>query len=80
MPVYLTCERDENLKRVARPERGEGGSSKLMDVELVSKFMADSKIYRFEGLGVEIDTTTREPEQTARLILEAMKAQLQQQQ
>ncbi|OAQ97402.1 hypothetical protein LLEC1_02672 [Akanthomyces lecanii] len=76
LPVYLTCEREENLRRVARPERGEKGSSKLTDVELVRKFMEDSKIYKFPDLGVDIDTTAREPEKTAQLILEAMEAQL----
>ncbi|KAM3502222.1 hypothetical protein MY10362_004995 [Beauveria mimosiformis] len=76
LPVYLTCERGENLRRVVRPERGAAGSSKLTDAALVESFMEDSQIYRFPGLGVEIDTTTRGPEETARLILDAMKAQV----
>ncbi|KAM3469757.1 hypothetical protein MY5147_006843 [Beauveria neobassiana] len=76
LPVYLTCERGENLRRVVRPERGAAGSSKLTDAALVESFMDDSQIYRFPGLGVEIDTTAREPEETARLILDAMRAQV----
>ncbi|KAM3434219.1 hypothetical protein MY4824_005558 [Beauveria thailandica] len=81
--MYLTCERGENLRRVVRPERGAAGSSKLTDAALVESFMEDSHIYRFPGLGVEIDTTARGPEETARgpeetarLILDAMKAQV----
>ncbi|XWW94053.1 hypothetical protein V2A60_001995 [Cordyceps javanica] len=77
LPVYLTCERGENLRRVTRPERGAEGCGKLTDVALVQRFMDDSTIYRFQGRGVDIDTTTRPPEETARLILEAMRAQLQ---
>lgn len=61
---------------MARPERGEKGSSKLTDVELVQKFMDDSKIYKFPGIGVDIDTTASTPEETAQLIREAMEAQL----
>ncbi|OAA75213.1 hypothetical protein LEL_07201 [Akanthomyces lecanii RCEF 1005] len=76
LPVYLTCERQENLRRVTRPERGEKGCSKLTDVELVRKFMDDSKIYKFPGIGIDIDTTARVPEETAQLIREAMDAQL----
>lgn len=62
---------------MARPERGAAGSSKLTDVALVRTFMDDSKIYRFPGHGVNIDTTAREPEETAQLILDAINAQLQ---
>ncbi|KAM3566200.1 hypothetical protein ARSEF4850_000868 [Beauveria asiatica] len=76
LPVYLTCERGENLRRVVRPERGAAGSSKLTDAALVESFMEDSHFYRFPGLGVEIDTTARGPEETAPLILDAMKAQV----
>ncbi|OAA59971.1 hypothetical protein ISF_05982 [Cordyceps fumosorosea ARSEF 2679] len=76
LPVYLTCAREENLRRVARPERGAAGCGKLTDVALVSKFMDDSTIYRFPGLGVDVDTTTRTPAESAQLILEAMKSQL----
>ncbi|KAM3436336.1 hypothetical protein NHJ13734_005106 [Beauveria thailandica] len=67
LPVDLTCERGENLRRVVRPERGAAGSSKLTDAALVESFMEDSHIYRFPGLGVEIDTTARGPEETAQV-------------
>ncbi|ATY62358.1 hypothetical protein A9K55_008656 [Cordyceps militaris] len=77
LPVYLTCERKENLRRVARPERGAAGCGKLTDVALVARFLDDSTIYRFPGRGVDIDTTGREPDETALLIQEAMRAQLQ---
>ncbi|KAJ3486928.1 hypothetical protein NLG97_g6517 [Lecanicillium saksenae] len=79
LPIYLVCEREENLRRVELPERGRAGRIKLMDVKLVSKFMNETKIYRFEGLGVEIDVTSRKPEETAQLILETIQAQQEEQ-
>ncbi|KAM3436360.1 hypothetical protein NHJ13734_005130 [Beauveria thailandica] len=59
---------DAQLARVVIfTERGAAGSSKLTDAALVESFMEDSHIYRFPGLGVEIDTTARGPEETAQV-------------
>lgn len=71
MPIYLVCERGENLRRATIPERKEAGG-KLTDAAVVADFLDTCTLFRFEGLGVEVDTTTRAPEETAGLILEAM--------
>lgn len=75
LPIYLACDREENLKRVVRPQRQETSSGKLVDADMVAGFLDRLEIFKFPGgLGVDIDTTELAPEETARRILEAMKA------
>lgn len=75
LPIYLACEREENLKRVVRPQRQETSSGKLVDADMVAGFLDRLEIFKFPGgLGIDIDTTELAPEETARRILKAMKA------
>lgn len=71
--MYLSCSREENLKRAVRPQRQEG-RNKLVDAEMIAGFLDTLEIFKFPGLGIDIDTTELAPEQTAQLILEAMEA------
>ncbi|KAJ6440047.1 AAA domain-containing protein [Purpureocillium lavendulum] len=72
LPVYLTCAREENLRRVVSPGRTSGGRKKLVDAESVGRFLDKLRIFTFPGLGVEIDTTNMEPHETAQKIIQAM--------
>jgi hypothetical protein len=49
VPICLTCEADENLKRVVSDERRCGGTTKLLDPEEVRRFQGRYELYRFGG-------------------------------
>ncbi|UNI19622.1 hypothetical protein JDV02_005801 [Purpureocillium takamizusanense] len=77
LPIYLICSRDENLKRVVNPERTRGGRKKLVDIDIMTRFLDKLSIYRFPALGVEINTTSLEPPAAAREIVRALEERVQ---
>lgn len=54
-----------------RPQRQEE-RNKLVDGEMIAGFLDTLEIFKFPGLGIDIDTTELAPEKTAQVILEAM--------
>lgn len=75
LPVYVTCERDELLRRVASPERVGGGKGKLLDKGVLEGFLDGSGYRVFEWPGVDcvrIDATTMKPVEAAGVILRHM--------
>ncbi|KND91831.1 hypothetical protein TOPH_03362 [Tolypocladium ophioglossoides CBS 100239] len=72
LPIYLVCSKEENLARVASPERTQRGSEKLCDVDMVGRFLDKLAIYRFPGRGVEVDVTELAPGEAAGRIVEAI--------
>lgn len=68
LPVYLRCEREENLRRVTSEGRVKGG--KWTDAEAVGKFRDKLEIMTFDGIGLDIDVTRLSAEQTAARILQ----------
>lgn len=72
LPVYLACEREENLKRVMSAGRQTGDRKKLTDVKMVEDFLDKLKTFRFADLGVDVDVTELTAEEAAKRIIEAM--------
>ncbi|KAJ5215628.1 uncharacterized protein N7498_002035 [Penicillium cinerascens] len=70
IPIVLTCDEDENIKRMMQSERGK--HAKLMDVELLRMFRKGAPVFEFSDRKefLEIDVTRLEPEEVARTIWE----------
>ncbi|KAJ5494159.1 hypothetical protein N7463_010246 [Penicillium fimorum] len=69
IPVVLTCNEDENIKRITQSDREK--HAKLMDVELLKTFRKGS-VFEFSDRKefLKIDVTHLEPEEVARIIWE----------
>ncbi|KAI1862970.1 hypothetical protein JX265_009016 [Neoarthrinium moseri] len=62
LPVYLECEREENVRRAVRPERTADGKGKLVDRVVLEDFLSRCTLFEFEGVdGLRIDVTGRTP-------------------
>lgn len=70
IPIILTCDEDENIKRMTQSEREK--HAKLMDVELLRTFRKGAPIFEFSDRNefLEIDVTRLEPEEVGRTIWE----------
>ncbi|KAJ5986921.1 hypothetical protein N7451_011286 [Penicillium sp. IBT 35674x] len=69
IPIVLTCDEDENIKRMTKSEREK--HAKLMDMELLRMFRRGAPIFKFaDRKFLEIDVTHLEPEEVARIIWE----------
>ncbi|HET7900767.1 MAG TPA: hypothetical protein VFL59_06230, partial [Candidatus Nanopelagicales bacterium] len=69
VPVLLECELEEQLRRVATEDRVE--RLKLSDPDYAREFIAGSEFFRPTGpTSLVLDTTRRNPDDTARLIAE----------
>lgn len=70
VPIVLTNDEDENIKRKTQSERER--HAKLMDVELLRTFRKGAPIFEFSDRKefLEIDVTYLEPEEVARTIWE----------
>jgi len=65
-PIYLTCDIDENVKRVATLDRINSGTKKLTDTQLLKDFHSRCKLFRFDHCsGLTIDTTNMSPQEAA---------------
>jgi hypothetical protein len=66
IPIALTGDEDENVKRMTQSEREK--HAKLMDVELLRTFRKGAPIFKFSDRKefLEIDVTCLEPEEVAR--------------
>ncbi|KAF7535035.1 hypothetical protein G7054_g5733 [Neopestalotiopsis clavispora] len=66
LPVYLTCDEQENLDRLCSKERVDSGTTKLLDRDLLQTFRSSTAIYRFHDCtGFSIDVTNISPEEAA---------------
>jgi hypothetical protein len=70
IPIVLTCDEDENIKRIT--QSGREKHAKLMDVELLRIFREGAPIFKLSDRKefLEIDVTCLEPEEVARVIWE----------
>lgn len=69
IPIVLTCDEDENIKRMTASEREK--HAKLMDVELLRRFRREAPIFKSNDRNfLELDVTRLEPEEVARIIWE----------
>jgi len=69
-PVYIVCDAEENIKRIAAAGLVNGGTKKLTDPERLRGFRERCDIFRFEDYdGLSLDTTVATPEEVAREIL-----------
>lgn len=71
LPVYLTCDVDSNLERIATQERIDSGTTKLADAQVLGDIRSRYELFVFEcRLGLSIDTTDLEPLEAASKILD----------
>lgn len=69
VPVYLTCEISENLKRVKSLERKSSLRGKLMDPTTINEVRKAETLFEFPDIqGLEIDVTCLEAHEAASLI------------
>ena len=69
-PVYLTCDIDENIKRIAASERINSGTKKLTDPQILRDFRSRYELFQFDGCpGLTLDTTNTAPKEVARELL-----------
>ncbi|TDZ87594.1 hypothetical protein C8034_v006664 [Colletotrichum sidae] len=70
-PVLLTCELEQNLRRVVGTGRGEKwGNTKMTDTAELEKMRRNGSVFRFGGpLELELDVTHLSPEVAAWQIL-----------
>jgi hypothetical protein len=63
--IILTCDLDENIRRLTNPSRS-GPKTKLTDVDILREIRETEDIMRFGGeLELEIDVTTKTPNTVA---------------
>lgn len=73
-PVYITCDVDENIKRIASLERVNSSTKKLTDPELLRDFRSRCELFQFEDCsGLTLDTTNTAPKEVARELLQFVK-------
>ena len=72
LPVYLACSKEENLKRVVSPGRKNDDRRKLTDVKMVEGFLDKLTMFRFAGLGIDVNVTELTPAEAAERIIRAM--------
>ncbi|CAG8904834.1 unnamed protein product [Penicillium egyptiacum] len=70
IPIVLTCDEDENIRRMTQLEREK--HAKLMDTELLRMFRKGAPIFEFKDRKefLKIDVTHLEPEEVTRIIWE----------
>lgn len=70
VPVYLTCDADTNLERVASPDRLRSGTTKLTDAQALRDLRSRCEMFRFDSCpGLMIDSTNLPPSEVATKIL-----------
>ncbi|KAF2498953.1 hypothetical protein BU16DRAFT_455409 [Lophium mytilinum] len=74
VPIYLTCDVTENVRRMVSEERVGGGMTKLVDARVLEEMRERCELFRFKDLaGVELDVTTLTPERAAELLAESIR-------
>jgi hypothetical protein len=69
-PVYVHCDAEENIRRVASDQRVNGGTGKLTDCAILRDIREKCVLFEFEDEeGLHVDTTRKEPQAVAREML-----------
>ena len=69
-PIYLTCDPDENLKRIVSLDRMNSGTGKLTDPQLLKEFHSRCRLFESPTCrGLTVDTTHISPHQAAAKML-----------
>ena len=69
-PIIITCDIDENRRRIAAPERINGGTLKLHSVEILEDLRARCELFHFNvDEEIHLDITHLSPTQAAKSIL-----------
>ncbi|KAJ4270335.1 hypothetical protein NW762_002014 [Fusarium torreyae] len=75
LPVYLTCNLEANIQRIASSDRINSGTTKLTDVELLRDMRSRCELFRFsDHPGLAVDSTEAPPSETASKILDMIKS------
>ncbi|KAL9078331.1 MAG: hypothetical protein Q9157_002762 [Trypethelium eluteriae] len=71
LPIYLECEVDENVRRVASAQRTNSGTTKLLDSEVLKGIRVRCHLYRFDEIkGISLDVSSIAPQEAAEALLE----------
>lgn len=66
LPIYLECDIKENTRRIASPQRGSSGTTKLLSPEVLAEMRSRSQLFRFDDVkGITSDVTNMGPEEAA---------------
>ena len=75
LPVYLTCNVEAHIQRIASSDRIDSGTTKLIDAELLRDMRSSCELFRFEDYpGLTVDSTEAPPSETAGKILDMIKS------
>ncbi|RYP85168.1 hypothetical protein DL770_005082 [Monosporascus sp. CRB-9-2] len=71
IPVYMICDVEANLERIANADRRESALGKLLDRRILERLRASCELYVFEDdcPSLTVDTTDTPPADTATKIL-----------
>ncbi|KAF5019625.1 hypothetical protein F66182_8371 [Fusarium sp. NRRL 66182] len=74
LPIYLTCNLEANLERIASSDRINSGTTKLIDAEVLRDMRSRCQLFRFDGHpDLTVDSTVAPPLETAGKILDMIK-------
>ncbi|KAH7031458.1 uncharacterized protein B0I36DRAFT_123022 [Microdochium trichocladiopsis] len=66
IPVYLSCDKHENLKRVSSAERVGSKTTKLTSKAILKDILSNNELFRFEGCSsLTLDITQLSPAEAA---------------
>ena len=69
LPVNMTCNIEENMRRVQSVERQQSSSRKLLDCEELKAMWTRSKLLCFRDMeSLDLDVTQRSPQETAMVL------------
>lgn len=72
--IYLTCDLEANIERIASLDRINSGTTKLIDADVLRDMRLRCRLFRFDGHpSLTVDSTVAPPLETARKILDMIK-------
>jgi hypothetical protein len=76
VPIYLTCDRETNLQRIASVDRLKSGTTKLTDAAVLEQLHENHDMFKFEDVpGLVVDSTHTPPHEVAERILDFARKQ-----
>ncbi|OIW23597.1 hypothetical protein CONLIGDRAFT_637563 [Coniochaeta ligniaria NRRL 30616] len=71
VPVIMTCDPEENARRIVDEGRGKGGRTKLRDMDVLRSIREQEDMYRFgHELELELDVSCLSPQKAAQRIVD----------
>lgn len=74
LPIYLICDLEANIERIASTDRVNSGTIKLIDADVLKDIRSRCQLFFFDGLaGLVVDSTKAPPLETAQKIVDMIK-------